>query len=146
MKKRYVFVLLAALGLCLTGCEILGGEEDPKEADLYGRWEAPSNLGPGNIVFVFMDETCENAGTTYGKWGYTYDEGDDVHLDDVVNEDFHGNGWFGWTLSGKKIQTYQMHTASEAVDPFTYEIISLSGNQMTMKEGNMGTYNLTRAE
>ena len=148
---------LLALVLLLASCSL--GTVQYSEFDIIGRWEAPSknndsDIANPKIVFVFSNETCivvtdssysdkdgsfKPIETNYGKWGYTFDEGEDVTEDDLLNTDadgsYHKNGWFGWTLDGKNIVTYQLTSVGNAVVPETYIIQSLTGNTMVLKEG-----------
>lgn len=144
MMKRFKLACIALMAICLTGCDIFGDKPvSVNEADLIGRWEAPSKKGEGNIVFMFGEEPCEEEGFAGYKIGYTYDEGDDVTLEDLM-EDYLGNGWFAWKLNGSDINTYQMMNISSGVTPTTYHISSFKEGTMTMRDGNGGkTYTLT---
>lgn len=153
--RRYLYLILPVVAVLMSGCSIFGGGDDDtlKESDVIGRWWAQSQMPDAHegdsIVFAFLNEPCEKGGTSYGKWGYTYDEGDDVHFADLMNQeedgDYHGNGWFGWELDGKTIQTYQTFSSSDAVTPYQYKVSSVSGSQMVLTEGKR-TYTLTRIQ
>lgn len=154
MKHIQHILCVAAIAACMCSCGLFGGgdvDNSPKESDLIGRWWAVSQvssdtMGRDSIVFAFLNEVCDRE-TADGKWGYTYDEGDDVHLSDVMNKeedgDYHGNGWFGWTLDGYTIQTYQTFSSSDAVTPYQYKITSLTSSTLVLTEGKR-TYTLSK--
>ena len=164
--SRQVF-LLCIISCVLFGCNL--STESYTESDIIGRWEAPSQdimedvtIENPKIVFVFTREACnvptdsvdnDNDGVyepvevNYGKWGYTYDEGNNVTEDDLMDRSaegaYHRNGWFGWSLSGKTIDTYQLTSVGNAVTPKAYTIVSINNGTMGMKEG-LTTHTLTR--
>lgn len=152
MKKQLHILFLIACVATMNSCGIFGiGEEDPTytDRDLIGTWEAPSQLGYAEegqkIVFVFLNDSCVIEGDHYGKWGYTYDEGDGSSEDEQQTTYFHGNGWFGWEIKGSNIQTYQTFSSSSSISPYKYIVSKFEGNTMELSE-NGHTYTLTKVK
>ena len=161
--------LLCASIVCILLASCTLSTETYTEADIIGRWEAPSQdvmedceIENPKIVFVFTHETCtvvtdsvdsdgdgifELVEVNYGKWGYTYDEGNNVTEDELMDRSaegaYHRNGWFGWSISGKTIDTNQLTSVGNAVTPKAYTIVSINNGIMVMKEGLI-THTLTK--
>lgn len=132
--KKIIYSILFLVVAVMTGCKGFGNDPVVVDANqLVGRWTAPSRGSHGGeLVFVFTNEACSVDGKSYGKWGYQYDEGDDVHEDDVL-ADMHKNGWFGYEVSGDKINLHNM-------GEFGYEgtainkVTKFSATSMTMND------------
>lgn len=172
-------LVLFVVAVCLTSCGFGGSTTSYTDRDIIGRWEGPSqdvmedlDIENPKIVFVFQNDKCVLYDTTYieitdevtgekrdsmsvtkndyGKWGYTFDEGNDVHEEDLLNTaadgSFHKNGWFGWTLGRQDINTFQMTSVGKAGVPFTYTIVSIEGDVMVLKEGYIATHTLTKVK
>ena len=148
--KRTLWLLLplVVLALVIAGCE-KKKKVEVAEAELIGRWEAPSQQ-PGaqagdKLIFVFQEEPCQD----YGKWGYQVDEGDEVEENDVLFEYKHGNGWFGWRISdGYRIiliNASEMETETEIIYPYVVEILDFSGNTMKITDDGR-TYTMTKKQ
>lgn len=167
LRAHIPALLIALLCTLLSGCSF--DTTTYTESDIIGRWEAPSQdvmeectISDPKIVFVFTREACnvvtdsvdsdedgvfEPIEVNYGKWGYTYDEGNNVTEGDLMDSSaegsYHRNGWFGWSLSGKTIDTNQLTSVGNAVTPKAYTIVSINNGTMVMKEG-LTTHTLTR--
>ncbi|MCQ2334989.1 MAG: hypothetical protein MJZ89_04005 [Paludibacteraceae bacterium] len=146
MKRLTPLFLPVLVAATLTCCGPIpeGPTDGYKDQQLIGRWKAPSQAAEAkdgdSIVFVFQAESCQRPSGNYGRWGYSYDEGEDVHESDLLNQeedgDYHGNGWFGWQIDGTDIQSYQMFTiSSERVSPYRYSITKLTSDSLVLKEG-----------
>lgn len=128
MKKICLYLSLA-IALSLTGCGGMQKGPDFQTTDLVGTWWAPSQaLEAGNkdsIVFVFSNAAAVINNENAGYWGYTYDTGDDVTANDVLTDQekggsYHGNGWMGWTLSPKAIETLQTQNTAPGLTVPTF--------------------------
>ena len=179
MSRALFAAAMFAMTAMLTGCGFGGNSTAYTDRDILGRWEGPSQdvledveTENPKIVFVFLNDKCVLYDTTYteivdtvtgekrdsmtvtendyGKWGYTFDEGNDVHEEDLLSQaadgSYHKNGWFGWTLQRNEINTFQMTSVGKAGVPFTYTIVSHEGNTMTLREGYIATHKLTKVD
>lgn len=127
MKKYIYMALVAILAVSLTSCE-KKVEIDPTL--LVGTWTAPSVNGPGNLVFCFQNESCVMTdGKNYGKWGYQYDEGDDVHYEDLVT---HKHGWFGYTVGDGVINIHSTNDQGGYMNTAVNKVTSFDGKTMVM--------------
>lgn len=140
MKKFWYILPVLACMLVLASCEKKKVEIDP--ALLIGHWAAPSqseqSTSPDDkLVFVFLNEPCEVDGVTYGRWGYQFDEGDDVSEEDVVGKDYHKDGWFGWVAGKGEIKFTHMTNVGKAKTPVTNAVSAFDGQTMTMTDAGI---------
>lgn len=153
MKKQ--LFLLPLLAVLLTGCWVDPNANDSKVKInpllLPGRWEAPSQIKGAaegaKLIFVFQTEVCEVSGTTYGKWGYQLDQGDNEPEDWAAAEEdlmdpssegaYHRNGWFGWeVVKNGEIQLYNTTSVGGAVVPYQLRVKAFSSQEMTVIDAN----------
>lgn len=148
--RKYSFLLVSVLlAFVATSCgDIFGPKPDPAydEADIIGTWQTASEADDAtandHLVYVFLPE--QSTGSQSGRWGYSYDEGDDVHDDDLWNDE-HGNGWFIWHLDAKVLKTLEVNTASAAMEPYDYDIVALTDTTMVLRH-NTNTWKLERID
>lgn len=127
MKKYIYLAFVAIAACCLTGCQ---PTVEINPAQLVGTWKAPSVNGPGNLVFCFQNDDCVmKDGKNYGKWGYQYDEGDDVHYEDL---DFHKHGWFGYTIGKGVINIHSTNDQGGYMNTAVNKVTSFDGKTMVM--------------
>ena len=145
MKKIYFGLLAVAAACVLTACQGFGKKSVIVDASqLVGRWEAPSQASyaeaEDKLVFVFQNEDCIVDGDNLGKWGYQFDEGDDVSeadvLDDGPDGSYHKNGWFGWKAGEGEIRMAHMTSIGSAKTPTQNKVTAFSATSMTMQDGN----------
>ena len=142
MRQKKIVISLMVMAL-LTGCGIF---QKPSfyESDLIGRWEAPSesDIEPeGQMQYVVFLNDRDSTGEY--RYGYMWDMGDHydwpeesgTYEDFLLNEEYHGNGWFRWKLTGDNLMEY--HFMSE-VSAITYVLDTIGDNLMEyhfMSEG-----------
>lgn len=136
IMKKLLYMLPILIGaMMMVSCE-KQVEIDP--ALLVGRWAAPSSYNSSkNLVFVFLDEACVIGGKNYGKWGYQFDEGNEVSESDV-KADYHKNGWFGWTAGTSKISLIHM-TSMEVPETDETGALIYTPNKVTAFDGQTMT-------
>lgn len=129
--KRYFYCFLVLIAMVMTSC-FGGGDPTYQSSDLIGTWHGASEVEPSskNLIYAFQED----------GWGYTYDEGDDISYEDLQ---YHGNGWFTWTLSGKTIKTINKMDNEAADVPINYTISQLTSSKLVMSQG-MKNYTLTK--
>ncbi|MBR3646934.1 MAG: hypothetical protein IKN59_00900 [Paludibacteraceae bacterium] len=140
MKRTLYFLIVALIGVVLTGCGFFGngGDVTYTASDLKGTWVEETNP---KCYWVYMLDKDES-GDYY--WGKTWDEADDVFEEDL---DFHGNGWFKWKLaSGNSLTQVHMLTISEAGVPKTYTVASCSSTTLVLKDSYGKKLTYTKAK
>lgn len=144
--KKIIYIALALVGMMAVSCQ----KEKKVTVDpalLIGRWTAPSQLGAGKIGFVFQNGVCDLKGIPAGtRWGYQWDEGNDVMEADVLAEAHYGPDWFGWALSADST-TILLYSSSATGQWEGYTtsntVTAFSASQMTMMDAG-NTYVLTK--
>lgn len=136
MKKHLYLALIALVALIATGCQPKV-EIDP--ALLVGTWKAPSINGPGSLVFCFQTDECIMTDSkSYGRWGYQYDEGDDVHFSDL---EYHKSGWFGYSVGDGVINIHSANDKGAYIGTAVNKVTAFDGQTMTMiDEGTSYTF------
>ena len=133
--KRILFVLTIALStLLMAGCGFLSGDTTNYTAsDLAGTWAEESNPQCYWVYTLSQDDTGEY------YWGKTWDEAEDVSESDL---EFHGNGWFKWSIAGNKLQQLHVMDISAALVPKSYTVSSCTSTTLILKDtyGTASTY------
>ena len=94
-------------------------------SDLSGTWSEEANP---LCYWVYM-LTKDDSGDYY--WGKTWDEADDVHESDL---EFHGNGWFKWSITDNNLVQLHMMNISTATVPKTYTVTSCNSTTLVLKD------------
>ena len=89
-------------------------------SDLSGTW-----LEEYTLCYWVYTLTKDDSGEYY--WGKTWDEADDVHESDL---EYHGNGWFKWSITNNNLVQIHMMNISEATVPKTYTVTSCNGTTL----------------
>ena len=135
-----VFAVLSLLlysfsPLLLTGCGMFGGpDKNYTASDISGTWVEAENPQCYWVYTLTKDDSSDY------YWGKTWDEADDVHESDL---EFHGNGWFKWSITDNNLVQLHMMTISEATVPKTYTVTSCNSTTLVLKDtyGKSTTYN-----
>lgn len=143
-RKRINLLLLLVVGMTsvmLTACGGLFGEPDKGVAaapeEIMGRYsEAENSL----VQWVFLSDTV---GGTTEYWGKTWDEGQDVSEADV-DLDWHGNGWFRWSVEEDKITLIHQMNISSATTPKRYTITQCDKQKLVLSATYGQTLELVR--
>ena len=128
MKRKLYFLSLALLALLMTGCGFLGGDTTTyTPSDLNGTWTEETNP---QCYWVYT-LTKDDSGEYY--WGKTWDESEGYTEEDL---EFHGNGWFKWSLSSNNLVQLHMMNISDAMVPKTYTVTSCTSDVLVLKDSN----------
>ena len=133
LAKRSLFFVLCSL--FFTACGMFPGQDTKTTytaSDLSGTW-----LEEYTLCYWVYTLTKDDSGEYY--WGKTWDEADDVHESDL---EYHGNGWFKWSITNNNLVQIHMMNISEATVPKTYTVTSCNGTTLVLKDtyGNKTTY------
>lgn len=125
MKKIYLAMLIALVGLAFTGCQQEKQQEGFYLGDLQGLWQED-----GTKHYVRF--TTESADMTGYFWGKQWDEDEKIYEDRLV---YHGNGWFKYQLSekGKLVEIHVMDNDGGLI-PKTYIVTTLTNSRMVYYE------------
>ncbi|MBQ7449238.1 MAG: hypothetical protein IJS73_05475 [Paludibacteraceae bacterium] len=142
MKKAFNLIMLIGLmALSFTSCKPESGSDEPElttEQKIIGRWvdadKATDHWVYQNTFVVDSLRETENA-----RWGYCWDEADDVTEQDVLAEKnyehgYPGNGWFQWWVDSKNLTQVHMMTVSEAREPKYYTITLINSTTLKLKD------------
>ena len=146
MKHTKLFYLLvsAAVIICFNSClelpdKVDTSKDDQYTSDIVGRWRkvSESDINPsGNYLYYVYQAD---------GWGYTWDEGDDIIESEVVNDNYHGNGWFEWSIYNARVTEKHHFRSSSAITTKTYKIQQLSDTRLSKyDEAGAKTQILTR--
>ena len=149
--------MLSAAAL-LQGCGLFGGGgETYNDADLIGRWQAPSesDLAPeGNYQYCVFQAARDQE--TMKRFGYMWDMGDHADWDYsqgdyeqfLLTEELHGNGWFLWKINGDELEEYHFMSEGWATVPKVYTIVTLDQSTLVYKDsfGKRRTFTKVTAE
>lgn len=84
---------------------------------LVGLWSEDSN--PKHFK-AYYDDACDESGYF---WGKEWDEKDGVYEEDL---EYHGNGWFKWSITDKEIVEIYVTDLNTMVVPIEYTIDQLN--------------------
>lgn len=153
MRQKKIVISLMVMAL-LTGCGIF---QKPSfyESDLIGRWEAPSesDIEPeGQMQYVVFLNDRDSTGEY--RYGYMWDMGDHYdwpeesgsYEDFLLNEEYHGNGWFRWKLTGDNLMEYHFMSEGWAEIPKSYTITVLSATTLTYQDDFKKSHTFTRVK
>lgn len=129
MKLNKVLILsfLFSFGLVTTSCVDKGEKEDTSHdeqytKDIVGRWRKASEETSQSDKYLYYVYQADG-------WGYTWDEGDDVSEQEVINE-YPGNGWFEWEIYNARVVEKHKFTSSSAVTTKRYKITQLTDTRL----------------
>jgi len=130
MKKNRLYLILVVFTLvfCFNSCLELPDKDDTSNdsrytEDIVGRWrkasESDENPVGNYLYYVYQSD----------GWGYTWDEGDDFSEQETLNN-YHGNGWFEWSIYGGRLTEIHHFKSSSSVSTKTYKIRQLTSNRL----------------
>ena len=128
MKRSVKFLLLCSfITLLLNSCGMFGGPDSKNytASDLSGTWSEETNP----LCYWVYSLTKDDSGDYY--WGKTWDEAEDVHESDL---EFHGNGWFKWSITDNNLVQLHMMNISTATVPKTYTVTSCNSTTLVLKD------------
>ncbi len=113
----YLAAICITVMLAATGCS--ESEVTFSKEMLVGTWQKN-----GTQAFVRFMSNQEDAMDGEYNFGYEWDEGEDVHPEDLK---YHGNGWFKWQIIEKKnLREIELMDNGETKIPKTYTIQTLT--------------------
>lgn len=127
MKRKLYFLTLAVVAILMAGCGFLGGDTTYTASDLSGTWTEETNPQ----CFWVYTLTKDDSGEYY--WGKTWDESEGYTEEDL---EFHGNGWFKWSIANNTITQLHMMNISQATVPKTYSVASCANGVLALKDTN----------
>ncbi len=123
----YLAALCMVVMLAATSCTTKDEVSNPEEL-LIGTWQKN-----GTQEFVRFLSTSEDAMEDGYRFGYEWDEGEDVHPEDLK---YHGNGWFKWQIvESKNLREIHLMDNGGADIPKTYTIKTLTETTLTYTDG-----------
>ena len=141
MKKSLAWILpLFALAISFTSCKQEESIEPQKTTEemLFGKW---ANADKTTDYWVYKTEFVADSisENTSARWGYCWDEADDIYEADVLAEKnyehgYPGNGWFQWWGISKNLTQVHMMTVSEAREPKYYTITLINSTTLKLKD------------
>ena len=135
MKRIVYFLTVVLAAAFLNGCGMFPGPDSKTytASDLSGTWTEETNPQ----CFWVYSLTRDDSGEYY--WGKTWDEAEDVYESDL---EFHGNGWFKWSINDNNLVQLHMLNISEATVPKTYTVTSCTSTTLELKDtyGKILTY------
>lgn len=129
-KYRLLTITLLIGVITLNGCielpdKIDTSKDDQYTTDIVGRWrktsESDYNAQGNYLYYVYQAD----------GWGYTWDEGDDISEAEVYNDNYHGNGWFEWSIYNSRLTEKHHFKSSSAITTKTYKITQLTDTQLS---------------
>lgn len=142
--KLFYSLVSAAVIICFNSClelpdKVDTSKDDQYTSDIVGRWrkasESDYNAAGNYLYYVYQSD----------GWGYTWDEGDDIIESEVVNDNYHGNGWFEWSIYNARVTEKHHFRSSSAITTKTYKIQQLSDTRLSKyDEAGAKTQILTR--
>lgn len=140
MKKNVVKIMIVALiGTITTACF---GPSEPRdsfnESNLLGTWQED-----GTEAFMrFLSATEEPMVDEY-KFGYEWDEADDVHPEDLKHK---GNGWFKWKLVQSDLTQIHLMDNGGADIPKIYTVKKLNSVDLELEDGYKKVHTYKKVE
>ena len=135
-----MFIALVAISLssCVDIGKIDTSKDDQYTADIVGRWrkasESDQNPSGNYLYYVYRSD----------GWGYTWDEGDDFTEQETL-DNFHGNGWFEWSIYNATLTEKHHFKSSSAITTKTYKIRQITDTRLVkFDETGNKTQTLTR--
>ena len=137
LAKRSLFLVLSfaslrticfavLCSLFFTACGMFPGQEKNYTAsDLNGTWTEDANPQ----CFWVYSLTKDDSGEYY--WGKTWDEAEDVYESDL---EYHGNGWFKWSITNNNLVQIHMLNLKEKKVPKTYTVTSCTSTTLELKD------------
>lgn len=136
MRRINYLVLLAVIGVALTGCNIF----NPKTpeyylSDLLGLWQETTVKGSQHFV-RFTNEASDESPYLLGR---EWDEAEDIYEQDLIDAretlGHPGNGWFKFELKkeGELTEIHLMDNEGAEI-PKIYVITTLSDTQLAYYE------------
>lgn len=133
MKSKIKLILIAVIGMALGGCNF-GHTNDPtfEMNDLYGYWLQDNTEHYVRFTNELSDENPY-------RYGYEWDEADEVFESDVLKEREDvgrpGNGWFKYWLE-EKGDLHEIHLMSNdgAEIPKEYIVAVLTDDRLEYYE------------
>lgn len=124
--KQIKIVLALVLFMGLVSCTKTEVSFD--ENNLYGYWQED-----GKEEFLRFLKAEEDTIDGEYKFGYEWDESEDVQEPDVV-KDYHGNGWFKWKLIQSTLTQIHLMSIREAAAPKLYTVKKLTDSELQLQD------------
>ncbi len=119
--KSLFFVALVALVAGLSSCK---KEVSYSESDIIGTWQETGTE-------AFMCFTTEQDKTAEYKYGYEWDEAQDIFPADLVK---YGNGWFKWKIVKADLTQIHLMDNGGAEIPKVYNILKLNETNLEIED------------
>lgn len=147
MKNLKFLLLLAALGVVMTGCSLMGGGDPPEYSlsELQGLWQENSTQH-----FVrFTTEKSDEASYLYGR---EWDEAEEIYEQDLIDTreilGHPGNGWFKYLFktNGDLTEIHLMDNGGAEI-PKVYVVSALTDTNLEYyeKDHKSNKYYFTKA-
>lgn len=124
--KHIKIVLALVLFMGLVSCTKTEVSFD--ENNLYGYWQEDGK----DDYLRFLKAEEDTIDGEY-KFGYEWDESEDVQESDVV-KNRHGNGWFKWKLIQSTLTQLHLTNISEATVPKLYTVKKLTDSELQLQD------------
>lgn len=125
MKKSFIFLALGAVMVAFSACSLFGNKDTSfSEGDLIGTWQEKNT----ESFVCFTSEKDEKA--EY-KYGYEWDEAEDVFPEDLVK---YGNGWFKWKLVKADLTEIHLMDNGGADIPKIYTVTKLTDTDLEYQD------------
>ena len=117
---------LGAVLVAFSACNLFGGGKDTSfsEGNLIGTWQEK-----GTEAFVCF--TTERDSTAAYKYGYEWNEAEDVFPEDLVK---YGNGWFKWKLVKADLTEIHLMDNGGAEIPKIYTVTKLTDTDLEYQD------------
>ncbi len=139
MKRLFpILAVLCVLAGTFTSCNI-NTPVNFTEVDLMTKWKAQSDVDETAFQYcIFLSDKDDTGEYRLGKM---WDEGDDVTETDV-DQNFLGNGWFKWKLTGDELMEIHLMDNEGAEIPKYYTITTLNETTLIYEDsfGNSITW------
>ena len=128
MKKIYLAMLIALVGLAFSGCQQEKQQDSFYLSDLQGKWLED---GTQHYMVFTMDQVEEEEYAGY-LWGKQWDEAEKVYENRL---EYHGNGWFMYKLMEKgKVREIHVMDNQGGIQIKHYILSILTGSKMVRYE------------
>ena len=125
MKKSIILLTLGAVLVAFSACNLFGGKDTSfSEGNLIGTWQEK-----GTESFVCF--TTERDSTAAYKYGYEWNEAEDVFPEDLVK---YGNGWFKWKLVKADLTEIHLMDNGGAKIPKIYTVTKLTDTDLEYQD------------
>ena len=136
MKKIGFAALCGLISLAFASCT---PEVTFNESDLYGTWQEDGKQA--FVRFLTPEEDGVTGDYSEYKYGYEWDEDEDVHPEDLT---YHGNGWFEWKLETSELTQIHFMDNGGAEIPKIYTVNMLNSSQLSYTDSFKKIHTFTK--